>query len=54
MPVSPHAIDFEMFLLSDPAVLLKRLLDHLSNLPNGGAGRCQFLLTDALVGARFS
>ncbi len=35
-PVSPHAIVFKLFLLSDPVVLLKRVLDHLSNLLNGG------------------
>ncbi len=53
-PVSAHAVDYKMLLLSDPAVLLKRVLDHLSNLLNGGAGRRQLLLTEALAGASFS
>ncbi len=66
-PVSPHGIYYKMFLLSDPAVLLKRVLDHLSNLLNGGTfldgglGRgwfllteAQFVFTEALVGGSFS
>ncbi len=35
-PVSPHAIDFKLFLVSEPVFFLKRVLDHLSNLLKGG------------------